>query len=61
MPLLPTNYVSAQMTKQFISKFFSGRFTSMIAQELYGTLRNGSRGDWCFEQPEAQRNSSKPK
>jgi hypothetical protein len=61
MPLLPTNYVIAQMTKQFISNLFSSHFTNMIAQELYGTLRSSSRGDWRFEEQEAQRNISKPK
>jgi hypothetical protein len=61
MPLLPTNYVIAQMTKQFISNLFSSHFTNMIAQDLYGTLRSGSRRDWCFEEQEAQRNISKPK
>ena len=42
------------MTKQFISELFNGHFAAMITQELYGTLRGGSHGDWCFEEPEKQ-------
>ena len=61
MNVVTIEYASNQMAKQFIRKLFNGHFTAMITQELYGTLRGGSHGDWCFEEPENQCDDCKNK